>query len=186
MTNPGHVDPGYKGPMRFTVINMGREPYVLRSGDAIVTLLLIKLARKAEAGWLTRRAGKPGGLPTQRDIERLSPDFANVEERATQLAREEIRHAEVQWKERQTKWIVYGSFISAVAVVFASIAGGAFVYLTGLKTLEQRVAIVEKDTQSTQSAAEIKQLKTDVESMKTSVTGLDLAIQHLTTVRGRK
>src|SRR5271163_1574285 len=23
MTNPGHVDPGYKGVMRFTVINMG-------------------------------------------------------------------------------------------------------------------------------------------------------------------
>jgi dUTPase len=25
MTNPGHVDPGYAGPMRFTVMNVGKE-----------------------------------------------------------------------------------------------------------------------------------------------------------------
>src|SRR5580658_9219122 len=32
MTNPGHVDPGYVGPMHFTVINMGREEFSLRKG----------------------------------------------------------------------------------------------------------------------------------------------------------
>lgn len=46
MTNPGHVDPGYEGPMRFTVINMARETYPLRHGDRIVTLLLFRLKGK--------------------------------------------------------------------------------------------------------------------------------------------
>jgi len=47
MTNPGHVDPGYAGPMRFTVINMGSQDYILRRGDEIVTMLLIELSGSA-------------------------------------------------------------------------------------------------------------------------------------------
>ena len=43
MTNPGHVDPGYAGVMRFTVINMGKDPYYLERGGRIVTLLLFCL-----------------------------------------------------------------------------------------------------------------------------------------------
>jgi dCTP deaminase len=42
MTNPGHIDPGYSGKLQFTVINMGREDYVLRRKDLIVTLLIFK------------------------------------------------------------------------------------------------------------------------------------------------
>ena len=43
MTNPGHVDPGYVGLMRFTVMNVGREDITLRRGDPIVTLLFFRL-----------------------------------------------------------------------------------------------------------------------------------------------
>src|SRR5688572_12383871 len=32
VTNPGHIDPGYKGPMRFMAINMGRDAYVVEVG----------------------------------------------------------------------------------------------------------------------------------------------------------
>src|ERR1700686_2113802 len=34
-TNPGHVDPGYEGPLHLTVINMGRLPFTLKRGDRI-------------------------------------------------------------------------------------------------------------------------------------------------------
>jgi deoxycytidine triphosphate deaminase len=43
MTNPGHIDPGYKGSMTFTAINMGRLPFELREGDPIVTVMLFRL-----------------------------------------------------------------------------------------------------------------------------------------------
>src|SRR5262245_59218383 len=33
MTNPGQVDPGYEGHVYVTVINMGRQPYLLKRGD---------------------------------------------------------------------------------------------------------------------------------------------------------
>jgi dCTP deaminase len=45
MANPGHLDPGYRGPLHLTVINMARDPYQFRAGDLIVTLLIFKIAK---------------------------------------------------------------------------------------------------------------------------------------------
>src|ERR1700687_808821 len=44
MTNPGHIDPGYKGPMHFTVINMGRQEFSLRRSGMIVTVLFFEMS----------------------------------------------------------------------------------------------------------------------------------------------
>jgi deoxycytidine triphosphate deaminase len=86
MTNPGHVDPGYSGVMRFTVINMGKEPYCLARGGRIVTLLLFRLENLVHASWAQRN---PGGSipPTHADISRLSRDFVDVEKRAARISR---------------------------------------------------------------------------------------------------
>src|SRR5438876_8160439 len=54
MTNPDHVDPGYDGAMRFTVINMAREPYPLQRGGKIVTLLLFTLDHDVSYNWRQR------------------------------------------------------------------------------------------------------------------------------------
>ena len=86
MTNPGHVDPGYEGVMRFTVINMAKEAYHLSSGDRIVRLLLFRMDSDAHTDWKQRNpAGS--GLPTQADINRLSKDFVDVESRAKRIAK---------------------------------------------------------------------------------------------------
>src|SRR5688572_5276125 len=37
-TNPGHIDPGYRGVLSLTVINMGRRSYDLKRGARILTL----------------------------------------------------------------------------------------------------------------------------------------------------
>jgi deoxycytidine triphosphate deaminase len=86
MTNPGHVDPGYEGFMRFTVINMAKDPYELKRGDRIVRLLLFKLDAPVHAGW---RARHPRGsrLPSEEEITRLSEDFVDVNRRAKKIAR---------------------------------------------------------------------------------------------------
>jgi len=77
MTNPGHIDPGYSGRLQFTVINMGREDYVLRSNDLIVTVLIFKLANEADTNYSVRNPGPEYSI-TQTDIDRLSPDFVDV------------------------------------------------------------------------------------------------------------
>ncbi len=86
MTNPGHVDPGYDGPMHLTVINMGRDSFELRIGDPIVTVLFFKLDADVTAGYSTRN---PDPLPDP-DVNKLSRDFVSVEKRAKKIARNAI------------------------------------------------------------------------------------------------
>jgi len=88
MTNPGHVDPGYNGVMRFTVINMAKEAYHLAEGDRIVRLLLFRMTTEADSDWKKRN---PEGShpPTQSEINLLSKDFVNVERRAKRIAKEQ-------------------------------------------------------------------------------------------------
>src|SRR5216683_926386 len=76
MTNPGHVDPGYEGVMRFTVINMAKEAYHLKRGDRIVRLLLFRMDKAAHADWRQRN---PEGShpPAQTEINLLSEDFVD-------------------------------------------------------------------------------------------------------------
>lgn len=90
MTNPGHVDPGFNGTLNFTVINMGRDDYVLRRDDLIVTLLIFKLSAKVDADYMERRVGQSPKALTQSDIDRLSPDFIDVQRRATHIARKTL------------------------------------------------------------------------------------------------
>ena len=87
MTNPGHVDPGYEGVMRFTVINMAKDPYHLERGGQIVTLLIFKLNDAAHRNWRQRSTAVPR-LPNRADISRLSRDFVDVDERARKVAKE--------------------------------------------------------------------------------------------------
>jgi len=99
MTNPGHIDPGYQGPMHFTVINMGRQPFTLRVGDLICTVLFFELDEAVHADWKQRvtpqKSGEgKKGLPAAA-VNRLSVDFLSVEKRAKKIARKAIRRAAV-------------------------------------------------------------------------------------------
>jgi dCTP deaminase len=81
MTNPGHVDPGYEGPMHLTVINMGRESFELRIGDPIVTILFFELDTGVTKGYSDRNPAL-----TEPDVNKLSRDFIDVENRAKKIA----------------------------------------------------------------------------------------------------
>ncbi len=115
MTNPGQVDPGYEGRMRFTVINMGSQDYVLRRRDAIVTLLLFKLSDRVHVDWLQRRKGKPGGDPAQKDLDRLAADFLDVDRRATEISNAAVVRADLQVKRFQL-WVPVFSGLATVIV----------------------------------------------------------------------
>ena len=125
MTNSGHVDPGYAGRMRFTVINMGSQDYILRQGDEIVTMLLIELSGSAQRDWLMRHGGNPAGPPTQDDIDRLSADFLDVDRRATgiseRISNEAVRKAELEVKNFSSKLAFYGGIdVALIAGLFTS------------------------------------------------------------------
>jgi dCTP deaminase len=95
MTNPGHIDPGYEGPLHCTVINMGHESYPLNPGDRIMRALIFALDN------VDQIAPSPDGLPagpvanqiTTELLARLSFDFVDVEKRANSIAESAISRA---------------------------------------------------------------------------------------------
>jgi len=112
MTNPGHVDPGYSGRMRFAVINVGKADYSLRRGDAIITLLLFQLDRAPKQDWNQRHPITKPSRPDQSRVNCLSHDFVDMESRVRTLT---------------LKTAVYASAMSAVlgAVISVFLTLGA-------------------------------------------------------------
>lgn len=95
MTNPGHVDPGYIGHMRFTIINMSKTPYVLRQGDPIVTLLLFELDKPSNMSWSNRNAqAGTAPDPSIEDLARLSKQFLDIDNRARSVCEKLVKGAE--------------------------------------------------------------------------------------------
>jgi len=147
ITNPGHIDPGYHGPLKFTIINMGQEPFDLKRGDAIATLLLFKLAGPCQSGWLTRHGNQPGAGVTDPMLGRLSKDFVNVGQRAERVAREQVRKAEL-----------IGALVLFLVTIITIV--GAFIptYLVEVRRANdapQRVAVVEQRLQAIEHAVGI-------------------------------
>lgn len=94
MTNPGHLDPGYTGKLRFTVINMGSQQYPLDQGASIVTLLIFKLSSPSKRDWQTR--GNADSIIKQENIDLLCDDFMDIRRRAKKIADRAVRRA-VTW-----------------------------------------------------------------------------------------
>lgn len=159
MTNPGHVDPGYAGPMRFTVINMGSHDYILRQGDEIVTMLLIELSGSAQRGWLMRHGGNPAGPPTQDDIDRLSADFLDVDRRAAQISQRTVRDAELDIKIRQWR----APIISASLALLATILGA---YFTWARPAWTELAEVKREVAVLKASLELAGMKSRLDEME--------------------
>lgn len=90
MVNTGHVDPGYRGYLHMTVINVGKKSISVRQGDRLVSLMLFQLSSHASRDWLERRGGAVSPSSEQDFIKEvqssLSRDFLNVTERSRAAA----------------------------------------------------------------------------------------------------
>jgi deoxycytidine triphosphate deaminase len=141
MTNPGHVDPGYEGVMRFTVINMGKDPYCLERGGRVVTLLLFRLAREVHTNWRQRN---PAGsrLPNHAEISRLSRDFVDVKNRAENIAEDIAKKRGMQWS----------AGIAAAATLILGLlqltSSGRLFSRADVEDLKKRQDIVEYDVKN--------------------------------------
>jgi deoxycytidine triphosphate deaminase len=92
ITNMGHVDPGYKGHLHFTIINMGKSPYVLRNRDIICTMLLIELNSNTEPfGEEIIKNEIPYAV--SENLPKLSKDFLDIERRSKSIAKNEVSKA---------------------------------------------------------------------------------------------
>lgn len=152
MTNPGHVDPGFVGPMRFTVINMGKAKYVLKHGKPIVTLLFLELTKNCVRNWFVRNNNKEAVCPNQEDIDRLSSDFLNVTERAEKIV--------------EKAGIALNKY-SRIAAVIVALLAAVSPWLLGVQDLKTRLASLE-------SSLSVSQIQQELENVNRRLTDLEV------------
>lgn len=188
MTNPGHIDPGYTGKMHLTVINMAKERYILRSNEMIITLLLVQLSGDPKSSWRQREGGKGSKSLTQDDIDRLSADFIDVENRAKTIAQEiadkAIAKSEISQKSFDNKIKWYGAFAGLLAVVLS----GIFSYFQASWKAPMAEAKAETNLVKAEFDAKVDLLKKELEFLKVSgnsVTRLDQMEVRLKNIESR-
>jgi len=98
VANIGHIDPGFSGNLRFTIINMGGSNFSLSQGSvAIGTLLLFPLQTPCAADYSQRQAAIPAkGEPGADEINALAKDFADIESRIDRITRKTVNR--MQWR----------------------------------------------------------------------------------------
>jgi len=133
VTNPGHVDPGYEGVMRFTVINMAKDAYPLERGKEIVTLLLFSMENPAHSDWRQRN---PAGssLPSQASISRLSRDFVDVRKRARKQG-------------VKVSTSIAGG-LTVITLILGAISSGHLFHNADIEDLKKKQEIVEYDVKN--------------------------------------
>lgn len=120
MTNPGHIDPGFKGELSFTLINMGREPFAVVSGKPIVTLLLVRLTTPARKDFKQRNPTFIKSDPTTLDLHRLGRDFLDLDQRARKAAETVVREENAGISRMQAWMPVLAALIGAVVAFGAT------------------------------------------------------------------
>lgn len=159
MTNPGHIDPGYRGYLHLTVINMSHDLFSLRAGDRIMRVLFISLEPKSEIPYDVRHPGPELPKPiTSELLGRLSVDFVDVKNRAKKIAKGAVKMAQI--------WAI----TIPVVVAVLSLAG---LYLTetlsvkeDVQKVSERVTVVETKYDQQALDERIKKLEDVVAKLK--------------------
>ncbi len=181
MTNPGHVDPGYEGPLHCTVINMGHESYSLSQGDVIMRVLFFELDNSSQSTPLP--AGLPvGPVPNVINTEllaRLSIDFVDVEKRAQSIADNAVSKA--SWRATLIATII------PVATVFLTFLGT--VLFAPLQTVKDDLVKLHSDVTSAATKLEEKndigELNSNLATLKVQVDKSDKFDERLKAIENR-
>lgn len=115
ITNTGQVDPGFKGCLRYAVINMGHEKFCLRVGDVITKLMIFKLDTPSNPTWLEMHSHIPD--PSAETIRPLGHDFLDIQRRAERIAAEKAKEVFSQMM------ISYGLPAALLALAITALVG---------------------------------------------------------------
>lgn len=155
MTNPGHIDPGYVGPLHFTLINMAKEEFALNRGDVLVSLLLFQLSHEPTADWRKRHNDRTEEPSIQKYLDSLSPDFMDYKNTSERIAKQQVEKAEFSIK----KWTI----ITPIIVVLVS---GVIGYFTSISK-------IEKDIVELRASVSSMELKNKVENVDSRLKAVE-------------
>lgn len=160
MTNPGHIDPGYRGHITVCLVNMGKDDVDLKVGDVIGRLLLIKVNGTTEG-----YTGVEVHSVAPEHLNKLGRDFAGIGKRIPVLIRNIL-----------FKWL--GITLPAVAFilgVMALVIPELSKYRVEAKEKEQILIELIRPLESgfeKKLEASKKDLMSEIQSLKTEINAL--------------
>jgi len=181
VTNAGHIDPEYKGSLRFTLINMGHDLQRLVAGDRVGTLILFRTDGEPEKGWYSR-TGAAGRDPNTADLKYLSKDFAEVVKRAEDIARKQVHEAELELKVVERRFNQSLGWAGLVVTLIGAIVFGFFSWYSPVTKLETKVdSVREEYTQTKQTEGRLEKLESapKTEDLVGSLRSLEKRVNNL-------
>jgi deoxycytidine triphosphate deaminase len=162
VANIGHIDPGFSGHLRFTLINMGgRSIPLVRGIHAVGTLLMMRLTSPSETPWLQRQDGAGiKGQPTRDELEALSRDFGNIDVRIATVTEQTVDRMKNSYNLWAFLWPIILSLAIGVATIF--VGTGQFLgsrldaNLAATAEVRNQLAEAKADTVRQQAAASIE------------------------------
>lgn len=165
MTNPGHIDPGFKGRLKFTLINMGKKELQIRNGDVIFSTIWVKLHMEVERDYLKRRPEYKYIGPNEQNLSVLNKDFLNIDRRARNTAREVSKRFFKKTEDLVRKTNIHAGII---AVVFSIVTFLGSYFLTGFHEERKNIIQNEKDIASLKATMETKSNK-EIDDLRNSI-----------------
>ncbi|MEX2149664.1 MAG: hypothetical protein WD793_05590 [Steroidobacteraceae bacterium] len=126
--NPGHVDPGYCGPLTVKALNLRKSRQVLQAGEPVFTVIFFRLEHDTEA---YPKTGKRSDLEREfnrRDIEVSPRSLADAYESSGTGVFPTTDQVDRLITKHWASWIAMGlAFIGALAAIVAAIAAVAVI-----------------------------------------------------------
>jgi dCTP deaminase len=149
MTNPGHVDPGFAGRLKFTLINLGKKPIELASGKPICTLLFFSIPAPDYSYDQLDKTEKPATPSDLALLSRLSKDFLNFNDRIKESVDSGLKTAQISTP-----------IISGIVAIFLTIAANMVAtYISGVSDLRVKIEGLEKAMATQELKARIEKLE---------------------------
>lgn len=143
MTNPGHVDPGYSGPLHVTVINMSREPFILAPGERFLRAFIYDLGSTVAEP----KSGQPKKVE-QELLDQLAPDFLSVGARTAEAAKRQIDIA-----------VSRGQWLQFVVPALFSVVGAVLVGIISNMSLQEKYDEKIKALEDTKATVRLQALE---------------------------
>jgi deoxycytidine triphosphate deaminase len=151
MTNPGHVDPGYKGNLTFTVINFGKKAYQLRKGRILCTLVFFRMEETPKYSYdKLDTTSRPKNYADLNDVlRRLSHEFMDF----TSKAKKEAEKVELAVRYRQVTYPLIATLIAGVLTAL-----GVY-FFNPLRNITERVTVLEARAGAQSTLDAVKQFE---------------------------
>lgn len=143
----GHIDPGFEGELRLTFMNMGRDPFELKAGDKIATILLFELGDPVGVGLKDRQGLQPYDSSLT-DIVHLSADFLGIKNTVEKEASAAVKRVT---GEAGFRW----AFIRWGIPIILGFVGAFFGYYL---MFDDRLVALETDTRILTQGADTNEL----------------------------